>query len=103
MALGFLVEKFDLFLEIAAPSLSGRKLSLPGEKFGNAIGLALIVMGMAMIVVAALRYLITAKHIDSPEVQFRPGSRFDLSLATLLVALGAVMLLYLTHAFVTTM
>jgi len=29
MAFGFLVEKFDLFLEVAAPSLSGRALSLP--------------------------------------------------------------------------
>lgn len=31
MAFGFIVEKFDLFLEIAAPSLAGRKLSLPGQ------------------------------------------------------------------------
>ena len=35
MAFGFLVEKFDLFLELAAPSLAGRTLSLPGQKFGN--------------------------------------------------------------------
>jgi putative membrane protein len=35
MAFGFLVEKFDLFLEVAAPSLAGRTLSLPGQKFGN--------------------------------------------------------------------
>ena len=102
MAFGFLVEKFDLFLEIAAPSLSGRRLSIPGEKFGNAAGLTLIVIGMVIIVVAATRYLITAKHIESPDVTFRPGSRFDLTLATLLVALGAAMVLYLTHAFVTT-
>jgi hypothetical protein len=33
MAFGFLVEKFDLFLEFAAPSLAGRTLSLPGQKF----------------------------------------------------------------------
>lgn len=102
MAFGFLVEKFDLFLEIAAPSLSGRRLSIPGEKFGNAAGLTLIVIGMVIIVVAATRYLITAKHIDSPDVMFRPGSRVDLTLATLLVALGAAMVLYLTHAFVIT-
>jgi putative membrane protein len=35
MAFGFLVEKFDLFLELAAPSLAGRALSLPSQKFGN--------------------------------------------------------------------
>ncbi len=40
MAFGFIVEKFDLFLEVAAPALAGRALSLPGQKFGNAAGLA---------------------------------------------------------------
>src|SRR5208282_5460252 len=31
MAFGFIVEKFDLFLELASPSLVGRTLSLPGQ------------------------------------------------------------------------
>jgi putative membrane protein len=44
MAFGFLVEKFDLFLEFAAPSMAGRVLSLPGQKFGNVAGLALITL-----------------------------------------------------------
>jgi hypothetical protein len=35
MAFGFLVEKFDLFLEVAAPSLVDSTLSLPGQRFGN--------------------------------------------------------------------
>ena len=33
------LEKFDLFLEVAASSLAGRTLSLPGQKFGNIAGL----------------------------------------------------------------
>src|ERR1039458_4508046 len=33
MAFGFIVEKFDLFLEMASPALVGRTLSLPGQKF----------------------------------------------------------------------
>lgn len=101
MAFGFLVEKFDLFLEIAAPSLNGRRLSIPGQKFGSAAGLALIVMGMAIIIVATLRYFVTGRDIDSPDVKRRPGSRFDLTLAAMLVMLGVALLLYLTHAFVT--
>ena len=47
MAFGFLVEKFDLFLEIAAPSLAGRNLSLSSQRYGNIAGLALIVLGTA--------------------------------------------------------
>jgi hypothetical protein len=64
---GFWWEKFDLFLELAAPSPAGRTLSLPGQKFGNIAGLALIVLGTAMVVLAAIRFLITAKQIDSDE------------------------------------
>ncbi len=100
MAFGFLVEKFDLFLEIAAPSLVGRTLSLPGEKFGNIAGLALIVLGTAMVAIAATRFLTTAKIIDSDELRPGPGSRVDLALAALLVLLGCALFVYLSHAFV---
>src|SRR5579864_7859284 len=77
MAFGFIVEKFDLFLELAAPSLAGRSLSLPGQKFGNIAGLSLIVLGTAMIAVAAVRFLATAKRIDSAERHPGTGSRID--------------------------
>jgi hypothetical protein len=35
MGFGFLLEKFDLFLELAAPSLADRTLSLPGQTAKN--------------------------------------------------------------------
>src|ERR1700694_701231 len=79
MAFGFLVEKFDLFLE-AAPSLAGRMLSLPGQRFGNIAGLSLIVLGTAMVAIAAIRFLITAKNIDSEERRPGTGSRIDVAL-----------------------
>ena len=55
MAFGFLVEKFDVFLELAIPSLPRRSLSMLGQTFGNIAGLALIVVGTGMVVVAAIR------------------------------------------------
>src|ERR1700732_4629856 len=91
MAFGFLVEKFDLFVELAAPSLAGRTLSMPGQRFGNAAGLALIVLGTAMIAIAAIRFLSTARTIDRAEQLPGPGSRFDLALAVLLVLLGCAL------------
>ena len=100
MAFGFIVEKFDLFLEIAAPSLAGRTLSVPGQEFGNIAGLALIVLGTAIVGIAAIRFLTTATAIDSEELQRGPGSRFDLTLAVLLVLLGGALFVYLSHAFV---
>ena len=102
MAFGFLVEKFDLFLELAAPALAGRKLSPPGANFGNVVGLSLIVFGTTMIVVAALRFLWTAKYIDSPETHPGTASRVDVALAALLVLLGCALFVYLSHALTAT-
>ncbi len=102
MAFGFLVEKFDLFLEVAAPSLVDRALSLPGQRFGNLAGLALIVLGTTIVAIAAIRFLITAKNIDSEELHRGPGSRIDVALALLLVSLGCALFLYLSHALVAT-
>jgi putative membrane protein len=102
MAFGFLVEKFDLFLELAAPSLAGHKLSLPGQRFGNIAGLASIALGTAIVVIAAVRLLTTARDIDSERTLPGPGSRFDIALAVLLVLLGAALFLYLLHAVVAT-
>jgi putative membrane protein len=101
MAFGFLVEKFDLFLEFAAPSLAGRTLSLPGQRFGNMAGLALIVLGTAMVGIAAARFVRIAKNIDREDVRPGTGSRIDIALAGLLVLLGCALFLYLSHALVT--
>jgi putative membrane protein len=101
MAFGFLVEKFDLFLECAAPSLTGRTLSLPGQKFGNIAGLVFIVLGIAMVGIAAARFVVTAKNIDREELRPGTGSRIDIAFAGLLVLLGCALLLYLSHALVT--
>jgi putative membrane protein len=102
MAFGFLVEKFDLFLELASPSLVGRTLSLPGQRFGNIAGLALIILGTAMVAIAAIRFLITAKNIDSEERLPGPGTRIDIALAVLLFLLGCALFVYLSHALVAT-
>src|SRR6516165_5940143 len=100
MAFGFLVEKFDLFLEIAAPSLAGRALSVPDQKFANFVGLSLAIVGTGMVAIAGLRFLQIAKQIDSPQSLPGTGSRLDLALAALLVLLGCALFFYLTHAFV---
>jgi inner membrane protein YidH len=101
MAFGFIVEKFDLFLEVAAPSLVGRPLSLPGHRFGNIAGLALIALGIAIVAVAAARFLITAKSIDSAQQRPGTGSRIYIALAALLVLLGSALFVYLSRASVT--
>ena len=100
MAFGFLVERFDLFLEAMAPSLPGRALSPLGHQFGNVAGLVLIVAGTAMVALAMLRFIRTAKAIDSDAETKGTGSKLDMVLSLLLMLLGASMFLYLSHAMI---
>ena len=101
MAFGFIVEKFDLFLEVAAPSLAGRTLLAPGQRLGNVAGLALIGMGTLIVAVSAVRFIVTERRIDSEDLH-RGGSRFDIVLALLLIMLGCFLAIYLSHAIVDT-
>lgn len=97
MAFGFLVEKFDLFLEVASVSLGGRAPSPTGQVVGNVAGLALIVLGGAMIVLAAIRFRRTARDIDSATTVRGSGVRLGLLLTGLLLLLGAVLFGYLLY------
>jgi putative membrane protein len=90
MAFGFLIERFDVFLEIAAPSLAGRNVSVVGQKFANAAGLTFIVLGTVIIIIAATRFFLTARKIDSDDTHPGLGTQLDIALAVLLVLLVAV-------------
>jgi putative membrane protein len=100
MAFGFLVERFDLFLEIAGQSLARRALSPTGQLVGNVAGLILIVLGAATIVLATWRFRRTAIAIDSAETLPGPGKRIDFLLAGLLTMLGSALFVYLAYTVV---
>lgn len=100
MAFGFLVEKFDLFLEVAARSLAGKPPSAVTQVAGNVAGLSLILLGGAMMVVAILRYRQIAKDIDDPEVRVVSGAAMDVTLILLLLVLGGVLFAFLLYTVV---
>jgi hypothetical protein len=54
-----------------------------------------MLMGLAIVVVAAVRFLMTAKEIDDPAQHPGPGSRIDVALAALLFLLGCALFAYL--------
>src|SRR5580692_1317779 len=95
IAFGFLVEKFDLFMRMASASLATSGIG--SQAVGNIAGLALIALGGGMMIFAALRFRKTALDIDAAEVRVGPGERLDITLVTLLVLLGAALLVYLTY------
>lgn len=98
MAFGFVIEKFDLFLRAIAPQTALKQLAPHGQKFANAAGLAFIGIGVAMIVIAGIRFVWTTKAIELEEVVSSPGERFDLALAALIGLLGAALFLYMAGA-----
>jgi putative membrane protein len=63
MAFGFLIERFDLFLRYIAPQAAQRQAAPRNEAFANWAGLAFIVLGIAMIIIAGVRLAKTAKAI----------------------------------------
>ena len=97
MAFGFLVEKFDFFLEVAARSLPARAPSEAGRLVGDFTGLLLIVLGGGMMVIATLRFLQTRKDIDAAEVRPAKGKRLDLAVVLLLIGLGGTLFAYLVY------
>jgi len=98
MAFGFLIERFDLFVQFVAPQRAQQQLGPHGQAFANAAGLTFIGIGVAMIVIAGWRFARTTKAIDSDEAVPGAGERFDLALAALLVLLGLSLLLYMSRA-----
>jgi putative membrane protein len=98
MAFGFVIERFDLFLQVAAPQLALRQVAPHGQMLANLAGLAFIGIGVAMIALAGIRFVKTTKAIETEDAVPSPGERFDVALAVLLGLLGAALFLYLSRA-----
>jgi putative membrane protein len=94
MAFGFVIERFDLFLQASA-SQRQSLLNPPGSKFANVASLAFIAIGVAMIVISGFRFARTAKGIESESEVPSTGERFDLALGALIGLLGVSLFLYL--------
>ena len=103
MAFGFLVEKFDLFLEIASQTLTRRTLSAGGQFVGNVAGLILIGLGAGTIILAILRFRRTAIEIDSAQTVRGARDRLDMALAGLLAMLGAALFVYLSYTVISSL
>jgi putative membrane protein len=87
IAFGFVIERFNLFeLTMAnANSLdAGRRLQLErlSGSLGRYDGLALILLGIAIVVVAATRFVRTGQLLDDEETHFVGGVRAVLLSAT---------------------
>lgn len=101
MAFGFLVAKFNLFLNLAEENLRGQRPLpfVPASGVGSIAGIILIGAGVLIMSLAAIRFVKLRHAIDSGE-PVREGARLDLALAGLLVVLGFALVAYLSHTVV---
>ncbi len=100
VAFEFVVEKFNLFMAtVASTSLSEetRRLRLQrlSGPFGHYEGFALIFGGVAIVMLATVRFVRTTRRLDDPEEHSASSMRAELILATVLVLLVSAYAVYL--------
>ena len=98
IAFGFVIEKFNLFLlAMASASSPGRRLQLEGllGPLGRYDGLALILVGMALTVVAAARFVRTGRLLDDQDMHSAGGVRAEVILSAALALIVAGFSTYL--------
>jgi len=100
IAFGFVIERFNLFLLTLASAASpeaARQLrveGLPGP-VGRYDGLALIAVGIALIVVAAARFVRTSRLLDDEQMHSAAGVRAEVILSAALALIVAGFSAYL--------
>jgi putative membrane protein len=93
MGFGFIVARFGLFLREMAASNEPPKL--PHASFSLPAGILLIVLGIIVNVVAAIRHHRCVRAIDRGQFRQTFGSTFGLWLAGLLALIGLAVAVYL--------
>jgi putative membrane protein len=100
IAFGFVIEKFNLFVLTMASAASleaGRRLQLErlSGPFGRYDGLALILVGLALIVISALRFIRTGRMLDDAEAHPAASVRIEIVLSAILAVLVGALSAYL--------
>ncbi len=99
IAFGFVVEKFNLFVRTLVeanafgPSKNLRVEALSGA-FSHYDGLALILVGIAIIVTSLFRFIRTSRWIDDQQAHSARGIRAELILSVVLALIVTTMIAY---------
>jgi putative membrane protein len=100
IAFGFVIEKFNLFVltvENANSLDPDRRLQLErlSGPLGRYDGLALILFGLVLVVIAAIRFVRTERLLDDQEAHSTGGSRAEVLLSAALALFVAGWTIYL--------
>jgi putative membrane protein len=96
VAFGFVVERFNLFLAtIAAAERVEAPRHIAGGPIGRYEGLALILVGIALIILSSVRFIRTGRRIDDAETHAVGSVRTELVLSAVLAFLIAGYTVYI--------
>ncbi|MGD8842714.1 MAG: DUF202 domain-containing protein [Gammaproteobacteria bacterium] len=97
MVLGFVVDKFELFLASLGSVLAGKAQGTTQGYGSEYISLALVSLGVMVIVAGALRFFRVRAQIESDTALQFSGSALAIVLTLTMVAFGLYLLLYLAR------
>ena len=95
MAFGFVVEKFSLFVKQMGYYL-GKEAVPPAPGYSSIIGIVLVGLGVAMGVLAFIRYKKVERQIDDDT--YKPSAILSVMLFLSVLAIGVFLMLYLVHS-----
>ena len=103
IAFGFVVEKFNLFVLTLAEANaidSARRVQLEkfSGSFGHYDGIALIVVGIAILAISLVRFIRTTRLIDDQQTHSANSVRPELVLSVVLALIVATLTVHLAFA-----
>lgn len=97
MALGFVIERLDLFLASLGPDTPGSVLPMVRAPEIHGLSVGLVSLAILLIAGAGYRFVDINRAIDDQSVQRFRGTLMPLGMALVLLAVGILLLLYLLH------
>jgi len=97
MVLGFIVEKFELFLASLQGLLAGKVHAVAVEKGPELVSMALVSFGVLVIVAGAVRFFRMKSQLDSAGGITYRGTALTIGMTLVLLAFGIYLLLYLAR------
>ena len=99
MALGFVIERLDLFLASLSPGMRAGELASPSHAGVHYLSIALVGLGIVVIAAAAWRFVSTNRAIDAQDVRPFGNTALPIGMALLVLAAGIAVLVHLLQGF----
>jgi uncharacterized membrane protein YidH (DUF202 family) len=99
MALGFVIERLDLFLASMSPAVRAGELPIPAHAGVHYLSIALVALGILVIAAAAWRFVSTNRAIDAQEVWPFRNTALPIGMALLVLLAGIAVLVHLLLGF----